>query len=63
LYISLNKFKNLNKFKLNRYVKVVRTVDYLIVNLMVTDLLMVVPNFPLAAYNSFYGKWMFEQHG
>jgi hypothetical protein len=30
---------------------------------MITDLFMIIPNFPMAAYNSFHGKWMFQQHG
>ena len=41
----------------------VKAFDYLIVNLMITDLFMIIPNFPMAAYNSFHGKWMFKQHG
>jgi hypothetical protein len=41
----------------------VKAFDYLIVNLMITDLFMIIPNFPMAAYNSFHGKWMFQQHG
>ena len=41
--------------------KKIKPYDYLIINLMIGDLLMIIPNFPLAAYNCYYGKWMFRQ--
>ena len=37
--------------------------DYLLLNLMLTDLIMILPNFPMAVYNSFHGEWMFNQKG
>ena len=46
-----------------RYRGLRRPYDYLVLNLMVSDLMMIVPNFPMTLYNSFYGKWMFNQIG
>ena len=40
-----------------------RSYDYLLINLMLADLFMVVPNFPLAGYNSWHGHWMSNSFG
>jgi hypothetical protein len=54
------KFQNL---KIHYRSQKIEPSNYLIINLMITDLFMIIPNFPMAAYNSFHGKWMFEQRG
>ena len=46
-----------------RYQKSKKLYHYLLLNLMISDLILIVPTFPLAAINSFYGKWVFNNFG
>jgi hypothetical protein len=43
--------------------KKIKAYDYLIINLIIADLVMIIPNLPFAAYNSYFGRWMFGQLG
>lgn len=49
-------------FKL-RCEKLSKPYNFLLVNLMIADLVMILTNLPVAAINSLYGTWMFGQLG
>ncbi len=40
-----------------------KTFDYLIINLTISDLIMIIPNCGMAIVNCVYGKWWFDQGG
>ncbi len=48
---------------LQRYYKKRRSYSYLLINLMISDLVILITNLPIVVYNSIHRKWMFGQQG